>query len=75
MSSLSRLAIRKYGAGPLEKTEDTGRKVRVNLYLEAEDLFNLQAIAQREGIKSSEALRHLISMYLRQNESALKQLI
>jgi allophanate hydrolase subunit 1 len=75
MSSLSRLAIRKYGADSIETIEDTGKKIRVNLYLEPEDLKNLQKIAQREGIKSSEVLRHLISKYLRLNENALMQLI
>lgn len=75
MSSISRLAIRKYGADPIEAIEDTGKKIRVNLYLESEDLKNLQDIAQREGIKSSEVVRHLLSKYLRINEHALKQLI
>jgi hypothetical protein len=75
MSSIARLAIRKYGANPIEKGEDTGKKVRVNLYLEEGDLKNLQEIAQREGIKNSEILRHVISKYLRMHKNALMQLI
>jgi hypothetical protein len=75
MSSLSRLAIRKFGAAPIERIEESGKKIRVNIYLEAKDLENLQEIAQRDGMTSSEVLRHLISKYLRINENALKQLI
>jgi hypothetical protein len=75
MSSLSRLAIRRYGPNPIETIEDDGKKIRVNLYLETKDLKDLQDIALREGIKSSEVLRYLLSKYLRVNEGALKQLI
>ncbi len=76
MSSIARLAIRKYSAGkPIERIEDTGKKIRVNLYLESSDLTSLQEIAQREALSSSEVLRHLISKYLRLHEKALKQLI
>ena len=76
MSSIARLAIRKYGSDkPMERIEDTGKKIRVNLYLESTDLKNLQEIGLREGITSSEVLRHLISKYLRIHEKILKQLL
>jgi hypothetical protein len=68
-------AIRKYGTDKKEINEDPGKKVRVSLFLETEDFKNLRAMSHWEGIKSSGDLRHLLSKYLRVNESVLNQMI
>lgn len=75
MSSLSRLAIRKFGEAGLEGKMDDGAKTkRVVIYLEGEDIVTLEAIAARESLTKSEVLRRLLAMYLSVNEGALNQL-
>ncbi len=75
MSSLSRLAIRKFGAAVLEEKIDDGTKSkRVVIYLEADDIIKLESIAARESISKSEALRRLLATYLFVNEDALNRL-
>jgi hypothetical protein len=75
MSSLSRLAIRKFGATDLEERPDDGAKTkRVVIYLEAEDIESLETISTRKGISKSDALRRLLSTYLTVNQAALNQL-
>lgn len=75
MSSISRLAIRKFGDSSLTENPDDGAKSkRVVIYLEAEDSEKLEHIAARHGISKSEALRRLLATYLSINESALNQL-
>lgn len=75
MSSLSRLALRKYGASTLEgKIDDGAKSKRVVIYLEGGDIDTLETIAAREGITKSEALRRLLATYLSVNEDALNRL-
>lgn len=75
MSSLSRLAIRKFSNAALDENPDDGAKSkRVVIYLESQDIAALEAVAARKGISKSEALRRLLSVYLSVNESALNQL-
>ena len=75
MSSLSRLAIRKFGASDLrEDTGDGAKSKRVVIYLEGDDIDTLDTIAAREGITKSETLRRLLAAYLSVNEQALNQL-
>jgi len=75
MSSLSRLAIRKFGEFSLQQDDGDGAKSkRVVLYLEGEDVDKLEVIAAREGITKSETLRRLLAIYLSVNEQALNQL-
>jgi hypothetical protein len=75
MSSLSRLAVRKFGTSPLDSTTDDGAKTkRVVIYLEGDDIDRLETIAARECITKSEALRRLLAMYLEVNEDALDRL-
>ncbi len=75
MSSLSRLAIRKFGKTDFEEsTDDSAKTKRVVIYLEAEDIESLETIAARKGISKSEALRRLLATYLSVNQDALKQL-
>jgi hypothetical protein len=75
MSSLSRLAIRKFGDSSLEEMGDDGAKSkRVVIYLEADDIEKLELIAARKSITKSEALRRLLSTYLNVNQEALNQL-
>ena len=75
MSSLSRLAIRKFGDSSLDEEFSEGVKSkRVVIYLEGEDIEKLGIIAAREGITKSETLRRLLTKYLTVNEQALNQL-
>ncbi len=75
MSSLSRLAIRKFGDTDFELNPDEGAKTkRVVIYLEAEDIEKLEAISSRKAISKSETLRKLLCHYLTVNEEALNQL-
>lgn len=75
MSSISRLAIRKFGDSVINKSRDDGAKSkRVVIYLEAEDNEKLDHIASCQGISKSEALRRLLTTYLTVNEAALNQL-
>ena len=75
MSSLARLALRKFGDAPLAATVDDAPKTkRVVLYLEEVDLECLEAIALREGESKSEVLRALLGRYLTENEDALNRL-
>lgn len=75
MSSISRLAVRKFGDSSLTESPDDGAKSkRVVIYLEADDIEKLELIAARHGISKSEALRRLLATYLSINESALNQL-
>ena len=75
MSSLSRLAIRKFGEVDLvESTDDGAKSKRAVIYLELEDITGLEAVAARLGISKSEALRRLLATYLSVNESAINQL-
>ena len=75
MSSLSRLAIRKFGDTDFEENQDDGAKSkRVVIYLEAEDVERLETIAARKAISKSDALRRLLTRYLSANREALNQL-
>lgn len=74
MSSISRLAIRKFGDSYLEHTDDGAKTKRVVIYLEAQDCESLETISAREGLTRSEALRRLIAKYLLENEDALNRL-
>lgn len=75
MSSISRLAVRKFGDAPLtENPDDAAKSKRVVIYLEADDIEKLEQIAARHGISKSEALRRLLATYLTVNEAALNQL-
>lgn len=75
MSSLSRLAIRKFGEASLEeKFSDGAKSKRVVIYLDSEDIDKLETIATRESITKSESLRRLLAIYLEVNEDALNQL-
>jgi hypothetical protein len=76
MSSLARLAIRKFGNMSLNDLPelDAPKSKRVNLYLDTEDMRNLDDIAAREGVKRSEILRRLLAEYLQVNREALKSL-
>ncbi len=75
MSSLSRLAVRKFGDSSLDEEFSEGVKSkRVVIYLEGEDIDQLVIIAAREGITKSETLRRLLAKYLTVNEIALNQL-
>lgn len=75
MSSLARLAIRKFGDQPLEEVTDSGGKdKRVVIYLEQTDLDKLDVVAQREGMSRSVVLRTLLARYLDENEDALNRL-
>jgi len=76
MSSLARLAIRKFGNESLIDLpeQDSPKSKRVNLYLDPEDMENLEKIATREGVKRSEVLRRLLAKYLLVNREALKSL-
>lgn len=75
MSSLSRLALRKFGTTNLGEGQDDGAKTkRVVIYLDGDDLESLEAISAREGISKSEALRRLLATYLSVNQDALNQL-
>lgn len=74
MSSISRLAIRKFGDSSLEQVDDGAKSKRVVIYLEAQDCESLETISAREGLTRSEALRRLIAKYLSENEDALNRL-
>ena len=75
MSSISRLAIRKFGDSTMAENLDDGAKnKRVVIYLEADDIEKLDLISARNSVSKSEALRRLLSIYLNVNEGALNQL-
>jgi hypothetical protein len=76
MSSLARLAIRKFGQNSLNDLpeQDSPKSKRVNLYLDPEDMKSLDEIAVREGVKRSDILRRLLAKYLMVNQEALKSL-
>lgn len=74
MSSLSRLAIRKFGGSELPEINVGPKSRRVVLYLEVEDIEKLEKIAAKEAITKSEVLRRLLSKYLSENEEALNRL-
>jgi len=74
MSSLSRLAIRKFGNSELTEPDDGPKSRRVVLYLEMEDIEQLELIAARENNRKSEVLRRLLAKYLSENEDALNRL-
>lgn len=75
MSSVSRLAIRKFGDSEINECPDDGAKSkRVVIYLEADDIEKLEAISARHDISKSETLRRLLATYLTVNEAALNQL-
>lgn len=76
MSSLARLAIRKFGNESLIDLPelDSPKSKRVNLYLDPEDMRSLESIATREGVKRSEVLRRILAKYLLINRDALKSL-
>lgn len=74
MSSLSRLAIRKFGKTELTETDDGPKSRRVVLYLEMDDIEKLETIATKEKTTKSEVLRRLLAKYLSENEDALNRL-
>lgn len=74
MSSISRLAIRKFGDVELPAEDDGAKDKRVVIYLEDEDLQRLKAIAGCRHLKPSETMRRLIAKYLMENEDALNRL-
>ncbi len=76
LSSISRMAIRMFRKSALESDEGaSSKKIRVTIYLENHDRDVLEAISLREHVSASEALRCLISMFLKAKETALRQLI
>lgn len=75
MSSISRLAIRKFSSADLEAYTDSGAKTkRVVIYLEEDDIQTLEFISTKNGLSRSETLRRLLATYLSVNEKALDQL-
>ena len=75
MSSLSRLAIRKFGSANLEAYTDSGSKTkRVVIYLEEDDIQSLESISTKNDLSKSETLRRLLATYLSVNEKVLDQL-
>lgn len=75
MSSLARLAIRKFGHAELTESPDDGAKSkRAVIYMEEEDIKNLESIAAHHSLSKSETLRRLLATYLSVNENALNQL-
>lgn len=74
MSSLSRLAIKKFGDACIDTPDDGAKTKRAVIYLEAEDIEKLEEISASKGISKSETLRRLLATYLSVNQSALDQL-
>ena len=74
MSSISRLAIRKYGDAELMEGDDNAKDKRVVIYIEKDDLEKLREIADKRKLSSSETLRRLIGTYLEVNRDILNNL-
>lgn len=74
MSSLARIALRKYADRTIVNDDSSAKTRRAVLYLEDADLLMLDVIAAREGLSKSEVLRCLLAMYLSENEDALNRL-
>jgi hypothetical protein len=74
MSSLARLAIRKFAADTLVAPSDSSKSKRVLIYLDLADAQTLENVAAREGVSRSEALRQLLAKYLTVNSRAIDSL-
>lgn len=76
LSSVARLAIKKYGSQPIADVDSTLVKAqRVILYLDLNNYDELGKIAAREGRSRADVLRCLMTRYLRENKKALESLI
>ena len=74
MSSISRLAIRKFGDAELQEGDDNAKDKRVVIYLDKEDLEKLHTVADKKKLSPSETLRRLIGTYLDVNKDILNNL-
>jgi hypothetical protein len=74
MSSISRLAIRKFGDAELMEGDDYAKDKRVVIYMEKDDLEKLHAVADKKKLSPSETLRRLIGTYLEVNKDILNHL-
>jgi len=76
MSSLSRIALKKYQCTSLdnESTPDIGGLKRVQLYLDERSSELVSSIAINHGINRSETLRRVLARYLRDHVELIRQL-